>query len=200
VNYSAQSSFRFLLPALAGVALFAASPALAQTTTTQPTAALQAVTVPGGGPIGVLNVEEVMLSSSAGKSITAQADARVKALQNDSQKKEDALVAQLKQLDAQHTTNPALPDYEAKRQAILAQDDKLHVDYQKNREAVDQIADKARQILFAAGKKAMQEVAKAKGMNLVLNRNAVNLFPDPLDITDEVIQRVNKTLPNVKLQ
>jgi len=205
VNSSAQSSLRFLLPALSALALLCASPALAQTTTAPAPAQPQAAPVlaaPAGGPlvVGVLNVEDVLLRSTAGKSITAQADARAKQLHDASQKQEDALIAQLKQLDADHQANPAMADYDAKRKAIVAQDDKLHVDFEKNSQAIDQAVDRSRQVLFAAGKKAMQDVAKAKGMTLVLNRNAVNLFPDTMDITDEVLQRVNKTMPNVKLQ
>ena len=197
---------RTLFPAAALLlaAQLSAPAALAQTTTTpaapaQPAPAV--ITAPGTGPLvlGVLDVEEMLLNSTAGKSITAQANARAKALGDDSQKKEDALVAQLKQLDAQRQANPAMPDYDAKRKALVAQDDQLRANFDKNRQAIDQAVDRARQVLYAAGKKAMNDVAKAKGMTLVLNRNAVNLFPDGTDITDEVMQRLNKTLPNVKL-
>jgi len=204
VTFSTPLGIRIFVSGL--VLALGATAASAQTTTTPaaPAAPAPAVlTAPGAAGalvVGVLDVEEMMINSSAGKSITAQANARYKALQDDSQKKEDALIAQLKQLDQQRAANPAMPDYETKRRALVAQDDTLRSNFDKNRQAIDQSADRARQVLFAAGKKAMYDVAKVKGMTLVLNRNAVNLFPNGMDITDDVMQRVNKTLPNVKMQ
>jgi Skp family chaperone for outer membrane proteins len=45
----------------------------------------------------------------------------------------------------------------------------------------------------------MQEVAKARGLTLILDRAAVPYSPQPWNITDEVMARLNKALPSVKL-
>src|SRR5690606_35121477 len=43
------------------------------------------------------------------------------------------------------------------------------------------------------------EIAKERGVNLVLNKAQVLLFPTELDITDEALAKLNQRLPTVDL-
>ncbi len=45
----------------------------------------------------------------------------------------------------------------------------------------------------------MQDVAKQRGLTLILDRAAVPYSPQPWNITDDVMTRLNKALPTVKL-
>jgi len=90
-------------------------------------------------------------------------------------------------------------DYSAKRQAIQQQDQLLQQNYDKSKQALGQRLDKARSTITASARKAVQDVAKQRNLTLVLDRSAAHLFAPQWDITDEVMQRLNKTLPNIKL-
>ena len=193
--------FNGLMAALAFA--LAAHAAEAQTTTTQPAAPAQAA--PGQNipiVIGILDTEAVVLGSNAGKSLTSQANAQLKALQDATQKQEDALIAKLKTLDTQRRANPPQisdADYGAQRQALVAADDKLRADFGNNKDALDQRVDKARQSLLQAATKVIQEIAKARGLTLILARTSAPLFPEQWNITPDVVARLNKALPSIKL-
>jgi Skp family chaperone for outer membrane proteins len=151
--------------------------------------------------IGVLDAEAIFINSSAGKSIKSQADAQLKALQDNTQKQGDALMVKAQQLEAKRTANPPISaaDYAAQRKALAAQDDKIRGDFDKNKQALDQRVAKARDVLSNTARKIMQDIATARGLTLILNRSSLNMFPPQWNITDEVMQRLNKTLPSVKL-
>ena len=192
---------RTVAAAAALCALVAAGPAFAQTTApAQPTA-------PAGGVpanqipviVGVLDTQAILNTSSAGKALNTQWNAAMKALNDDMKKKEDGLRAQAQQLEAARGNNPPSADYLAKRKALEQQDVQYQQAFAKNKQAWDGRLDKARDSIATAARKAMQDVAKQRGLTLVLDRAAVPYSPQPWNITDEVLARLNKALPSVKL-
>ena len=68
-------------------------------------------------------------------------------------------------------------EYMQARQQLQAQDDKIRGDFDKNRQALDARVEKARQSLLQAASKVIQDVAKARGLNLIIARTSVTLFP-----------------------
>jgi Skp family chaperone for outer membrane proteins len=202
--------FRPLFAALAASfgLMLAAQAADAQTTTqtTQPAApAAQGTAAPAQNipiVIGILDTEAVVLGSSSGKSLTAQANAQLKALQDATQKQEDALIAKVKALETARRANPPQiteEQYGQQRQTLIAQDDQLRQNFEKNKEALDQKVDKARQGLLQAATKVIQDVAKQRGLTLILSRTSAPLFPEQWNITPDVVARLNKALPSIKL-
>lgn len=190
----------------------AASSAFAQTTQSTPTVPTFQV-APGGQPaqaapaaqgaiaFGVMDTQQVLNESNVGKSLNAQWDANVKALNDDMDKKESALRAQAQQLETQRSGNPPISqaDYQTKRRALEAQDAQYQQAYDKGKQLLNDRLDKARNTVTTAARKAMQEAAKARGLTVVFDRSAVPYSPEPWNITEDVIQRLNKILPNIKL-
>jgi Skp family chaperone for outer membrane proteins len=181
----------------------AAGSALAQTTTppapaqpVQPIAANQIPVI-----VGVLDTQAILNVSSAGKSLNTQWNAAMKALNDDMAKKEDGLRAQAQQLEQARSGNPPISpaDYAAKRKALEQQDGQFQQAFTKNKAAWDARLDKARESIAATARKAMQDVAKQRGLTLIFDRAAVPYSPQPWNITDEVMARLNKALPSVKL-
>jgi Skp family chaperone for outer membrane proteins len=175
----------------------AAGPALAQTATqTQPAAANQIPIV-----MGVLDTQAILNLSSAGKSLNTQWDAAMKALNDDMNKKENGLRAQAQQLEAARSGNPPMApaDYAAKRKALEQKDAEYQQAFAKSKQGWDARLNKARDTIANAARKAMQEVAKQRGLTMILDRAAVPYSPQPWNVTDEVMARLNKALPSVKL-
>jgi Skp family chaperone for outer membrane proteins len=195
--------FARIVAATAALCAFAAAgPALAQTTT-QPAPTLPAPAAGAPIPIvvGVLDTQAILNASSAGKSLNTQWNAAMKALNDDMAKKEDGLRAQAQQLETARSGNPPIApaDYAAKRKALEQQDVQFQQAFAKNKAAWDSRLDKARESIAVAARKAMQEVAKARGLTLIFDRAAVPYSPQPWNITDDVMARLNKVLPTVKL-
>jgi len=195
---------RTVAAAAAFCAFVAAGPALAQTTTqqapaqpAQPVAANQIPVI-----VGVLDTQAILNVSSAGKALNTQWTAAIKALTDDMAKKEDALRVQAQQLETARSGNPPMTpaDYAAKRKALEQQDVQYQQAFAKNKQTWDTRLDKARESIATAARKAMQDVAKQRGLTLILDRAAVPYSPQPWNITDEVMARLNKALPSVKLQ
>jgi len=182
-------------------------PALAQNAPAAPAAPAQpAKPAAAAGPattipMGVIDSQVVLNTSSVGKSLNAQWTASLKALNDDMAKKENALRAQAQQLEMQRSANPpiSVADYNTKRKGLEDQDNQNQATYAKNRQALDQRRNKALETVTTAARKAMTDVAKAHNLTVVFDRSAVPYSPEPWNITDEVLARLNKALPNVKL-
>ncbi|HVM82449.1 MAG TPA: OmpH family outer membrane protein [Candidatus Binatia bacterium] len=185
------------------VPTFQTTPAQTQAAPVTPAAAVPAAQVPAAQvPIllGLLDSGAILNLSSVGKSLNQQWSASLKALDEDTSKKEDALRAQAQALEQQRVANQVTPaDYAAKRQAIQQQDQLLQQNYDKGKQALGQRLDKARATIAASARKVVQDVAKQRNLTLVLDRSAAHLFAPQWDITDDVMQRLNKSLPNIKL-
>lgn len=196
---------RFMRIVAATVALcafgLAGAPAHAQTAQPQQPAA-GAPAQPAQIPVvvGVLDTQAILNTSSAGKSLNTQWMAALKALNDDMEKKEGQLRTQAQQLETQRSANPPLSpaDYATKRKALEQQGLTFQKAYTKGKDALDQRLDKARNAIAASARKAMQDVAQARRLTLVLDRAAVPYSPQPWNITDEVLARLNKALPSVK--
>jgi Skp family chaperone for outer membrane proteins len=185
----------------------AVQPAAAQSTTpAQPVQAPAAPAQPVSPSqipvvIGILDTQAVLNESAVGKSLNAQWAASQKALDDDMAKKEGGLRTQAQALDQQRQANPPIApaDYNAKMKALQAQDDKFQQDYEKGKQALQDRRNKALQTVTAAARKAMQDVARQRGLTLIIDRSAAPYSPQPWNITDDVMARLNKTLPNIKL-
>lgn len=165
--------------------------AAAQTAAPQPTAQYPLV-------VGVLDGDAVLNGSNAGKSLRQQYDQKVKALQADVAKQEDALRTQLQNLQSQRSSLQP-QDFEAKQIAIRQQADKLRQDAIAKRKAINTSAEKARGALIQSAQKSLQEVAQQKGLTLVIDKSATHLSAPGWDITNEVLQRLNKAMPTIKM-
>lgn len=167
------------------------TPAAAQTATPQPAAQLPLV-------VGIVDGDAVLNKSTAGKSLRQQFDQKVKALQADVAKQEDALRTQLQNLQSQRASLQP-QDFDAKQLAIRQQADKLRTDAVNKRKAINQSAETARDTLVQSAQKALQDVAQQKGMTLVIDKSATHLSAPGWDMTNEVLQRLNKALPTIKM-
>jgi Skp family chaperone for outer membrane proteins len=173
---------RFALPALLGAALFAGS-ASAQ----------------GATSIGVVDTEQVLENSLAGKAVKLERE-----------KYGTAYTNQVKDTEAKLRTE----DQELSQQrGVLAPDvfqQKATAFQQKIQDFQNTVRDKQERLEFASNQAMQeiantmlvvsQEVAKEKGLNAVLPRGAVLVFEPGMDITKSVLDKLNARLPSVQFQ
>ena len=193
-----------------------AAPSFAQTTQQQPTvptfqtpaqpaAPAQApAAVPAGQipvNIGILDSGRVSNTSAAGKSLNEQVNAALNQIEAGFNKKEQALQVQMQQLVAARSANPPLApaDFEAKRKALVAADQQLQQSYDADKKALGARVDKARAKIGEALQKILTDIAQKRGLTLVLERTAAHLYVPQWDITQEVMTRLNKVVPSIKL-
>ena len=142
----------------------------------------------------VVDTQRVIHESKAGKAIEAQLQQRFATYQKDFAKQE----AELK------STRQALQ----KQQTILAQDAftakakefDMHVgevgrNEQQAQRALLVAQNEAMAKEIGAIREILEEIAKKRGANLVLDRAAVMFFDAAFDVTDEVLKRLDEKMP-----
>jgi Skp family chaperone for outer membrane proteins len=185
-----------------GIALFGAltiTPvAFAQTQAAAPAAAPV-----GAGPalvpptIAVVDMQRVVVESAAGKSIQAQLDTERRKIRDQVTRMEDELKTAQNQYirtrsvmapDAAKEQEQSLQRKQADAQRILQE--RQEAFQRGSGDAINVVEDNMRAIV--------QQIAAERRIGMVINKQAVISIADKnMDITDDVVQRLNTKLPTV---
>ncbi|MCL6608468.1 MAG: OmpH family outer membrane protein [Geminicoccaceae bacterium] len=146
----------------------------------------------------VVDHQRIMRDSKAAKSIQQQLEVRRKLYLDQLAKEEQRLAEVGKELARQRGVLAAevfaqkRKEYEEAVQALqrASNERRRQLD-----EALGAANNQVRQVL----KEIVDELAEARGFNLVLPASAVLLFSPKIDITEEVMARLDRKLPSVKL-
>lgn len=152
------------------------------------------------GPIviAVIDRQGIMTLSSAGKGLQAAGSQRGKALQDDIQKRQDALVKQGQALEQQKATLTP-QDYQNKRLDLSKQSDQLRLDFQNKKRAFDASAQQALEQIQNQTFVIVKQIVAQKNITVVLYKDMVALAgTGVIDITPDVIAQLNQKLPSVK--
>jgi len=147
----------------------------------------------------VIDYQRILLESAASKSIADQMDVRRKAFQDEIGKEEQRL----------HEARKAL----GKQRSILANDafETKQEEFEKEYADVRQLASDRRKQLEEVSAEAVNEVKSAlieivtdiaddRGFNLVLPSSQVLFFSRQVDLTDEVLSKLNARLSQVSVR
>lgn len=169
-----------LLAAAVSLALVAA-PALAQTA------------------IGVVNFGKITQVSKAATSVQNQVKAKQKALQSEADAKEKALLAEdqalVKQKDGADKAG-----FEAKVKAFREKAAKEQRAWQDKKVGLNKSTAEALDTIQKSLIEIVKQVAAEKKLNLVISSAQVLYSDASLDITDEVLKRLDAKLPSVSVK
>ncbi|OYX45629.1 MAG: hypothetical protein B7Z02_00110 [Rhodobacterales bacterium 32-67-9] len=173
-----------LWSAIVALALVAGAPAcLAQTAPERPVQS----------PILTLDQDQLFGGSLWGKRAAARIEAASAELAAENRQIEADLTREERALTEVRATMPA----EEFRKAADAFDAKV-TDIRRTQEAkaraIGQMQDAERQRFYAAALPVMGEVLRSRGAVAVLDSRAIFLAADVIDITDEMIERIDATL------
>ncbi len=159
---------------------------------------LPRVTSPPAAVIGVLGIPDIMRASAAAQQIEKAIGERREKLNEDAQKEQGAWRDLQQQLANQRATltPEQIRNKERELQDRITNAQKLFRD--RNRiiqEAGQYGLAQIERMLIAV----IRQVADSRGMNLVLHRAQVALNINEFDITEQVVDQLNKTLPTVVL-
>jgi outer membrane protein len=174
--------FRFLIAAVVAVPLV--SPAQAQTI---PTAV-----------IGVVDVQRVLRESKASKSVRPEIDRMRKAFQGEVSKQEQ----QLRQVEQELNRQRAILAPEAfaqKRRAFSEEARKAQSAVQLRRRDLDRAFNNTKNEILKNLFVAAQAVAEAKKLNMLVEKRSVFLSAKTMDVTSDIIVRLDKRLPKLKI-
>ena len=153
----------------------------------------------GGADFAVIDIEKILNESKAGKSLKAQLEKKRKEFQTEFSSKEKTLQDAAKKLvEKKDEMEPEKLASERKKfETQLLETRKL---FQKRRASLDRGLGKAMQDLRREVIQIAAEVADEKQYKAVLTRDSVVIVQKELDITDELLKRLDKKVSTVALK
>jgi len=185
----------------AGLAMaVAATPAFAATEAAAPAAAAPSSAAAAAPALayGFVDLGHIMAATNVAKQANDELSAKKKEITAEFGKKGDALKAQIDSLMQQKSTM-AQADFEKKMIDLQKKGQDLQRAFEDRKRGFDIVMSKTiKQIQDQAGD-IVQQVAQEKGYAAVFTREAVFIGARNLDITDEVIDRMNKSGKKVSI-
>ncbi len=148
--------------------------------------------------IAVLGIQEIMRDSAASQGVQAEAQKREAARRAEVEKRENALLAADQQL-AQQRSSLSQDDFVKKRNELAQQAVEVRKYAQTQQGMIAEMARKGEAEIRKALVQIVAEIAKEKGITVVLSKASLALYPDEFDITAEALKRLNAKLPSVTL-
>ena len=167
-----------------------------------------AQTVSESAPISqTMEVTRIGVADLNGILRAADANARVRELLDAQRQKfqdEFSLVeAELQQTERDLMSKRELlsaEEYDKQIKAFQVRVTQLQQDIQRKRQAIDNAYQKAQSDIRTEALSIITEVAKAKNLDLVLNRDASLIFLPHLNISDGVLTRLNERTKNARIE
>ena len=150
------------------------------------------------GAIIVVDVQEIMRSAAAARSIQTQLDAQRATYQEDVNKKE-ADLRKLEQELTQQRLVLAEDAFNQRRRDFEAKVNDVQRDVQNRKRQLDQAFEDNMNKVRAALLDVIEQLASEAKIALVLPRSNVVLADRALDFTTEVQTRLDKKLPSIKV-
>ena len=148
--------------------------------------------------IAVLGVQRVLFECAAAIDIKAQVDQRRQRYQEERNKQEQELRALIQELQSQSTI--LAPEALArKRREFENRVTEMEQVTKTHKRELDQAYDYGMKEVRSTLTTIIAELAKERGFNLVLPQATLVISNSVLNITDEVLSRLNVRLPSVKV-
>lgn len=148
--------------------------------------------------IGVIDLQRILGQAEAAREIIAQRDRYLNAYQSEAAEEEKAL----READQELVRKRAVVAPEAfatEREEFQKRVAAFQREVQTRRRNLERAFGEAMNKVQAAVIRITDRVAAERGLNLILYRTQVFLFDPTMDITDAVLERVNKELPSVTM-
>ena len=148
--------------------------------------------------IAIVDLNLILLDSKSAKDATKQFEKIQKKTENDIiESDKNMLDERNKLIEQQSVVAPEafelkVKDYEKKLQ-------NYQTDKQDKLRKLDGILQKARNEILEEVKPILEQISRDIGVTIILEKNSVLLSADNMDITNEVIKKLNKKLPKIKV-
>lgn len=146
----------------------------------------------------VIDYQRIFQDAKAARAIGDQVDARRRLYQEEIARQEQRLHEADKELARQRTVLSA-EAYAERRRDFEAQVAEIQRKVQERRRQLDQAKAAALNEVRAAVIEVIGELADTRGFNLVLPTSGLLLFSPQIDLTAEVLRRLDEKLPTVKV-
>lgn len=149
--------------------------------------------------IAVVDVQRVLTEAKASKSVQPEIDNLRKDFQNNVRDEERALREAEQQL-AQQRAILSPEAFAQKRREFADKASEAQRQVQERRKSLDKAFNATRNVIIQNLALVTQEIARERKLNIVLDKKFTFMSANSLDITSDVIARLDKKLPRVKIE
>ncbi len=146
-----------------------------------------------------VNIQKIMRDSQAAQSVRTQVEAKRGTFQKEMSELEEQLRVKNQELAKQRTLLSA-EAFEEKRKQFRADVGEAQKKVQEKRIALDKAFSETLGQIQAALNEIVAQLAQEKGFNMAIPTSQILYAAPELDVTDEVLVRLNKKLPSVALK
>lgn len=175
----------------AGLVITAGTAGIAQTVPAAPVAAQPVV-------MGVIDIQYILTNAKAAKGVKAALEKQAAAYQAELAQQENAIRSADQQLQQQRATL-SQQDFDAKKAALGQQVEALRQKAAARNKQLQQMENGAMTQVEQALLQTTADIAKARGLTMVLNKAMVVLNVASYDITKEALQKLDAKIASVKL-
>lgn len=150
------------------------------------------------GQIAIIDIKKILNESKATKGIQEQIEGQRKKVQADVTKQEEALRAEDKKLAEQRSVLSA-EAFAAKQKTFKEKVLKAQKEVQDHRGKLETAYNKALASVQEVLIETLKEMAKKRGFKAVIPAAHVAYYDDSLDITNDVLKKLDEKLPSVKV-
>ena len=149
--------------------------------------------------IGIIDINKVLTESKAAVDAAKQIEKIQKKSEEESKNEDELLINEREKLIEQQTVmapeafEVKVADFEKKVQSY-------QIERQEKLRKLDQMVQKARAQILEEVKPIIKDYSDQLGITVILEKNAVIMSADDMDMTDQVIKILNKNLPEIKVK
>jgi|TARA_A100001011_G_scaffold316298_1_gene335218 outer membrane protein len=148
--------------------------------------------------IGVIDINKILSDADAAIIAAKQIEEIAIEIENEIKKSDEEIIKEQNLLiESQSIMAPEA--FESKRNEYESKVQKYNNERQSKLMKIDELIAVSRNDVLSAMKPILEEISNEKGITIILEKTSIMLSAEKMDITDEVLKKLNKSLPTVEV-
>ena len=148
--------------------------------------------------IGVIDLNKILAEADAAVGASEQIEEIAKEIEGEIKKSDEEIIKEQNLLiESQAIMAPEA--FETKRKEYEIKVQKYNAERQSKLLKIDELIALSRNDVLNALKPILEEISNQKGITILLEKGSVMLNADKMDITDEVLKKLNREFPELKV-
>ena len=148
--------------------------------------------------IGVIDINKILAEANAAVEAAEEIEKIAIEIENEIKLSDEEIIKEQNLLiESQSIMAPEA--FEAKRIEYESKIQTYNSDRQSKLMKIDELIAISRNDILNAIKPILEEISNEKGITVILEKTSIMLNAEKMDITNEVLKKLNKSLPNIKV-
>lgn len=148
--------------------------------------------------IGVIDINRILADANAAVKAAKEIEEIAIEIENEIKTSDEEIIREQNLLiESQSIMAPEA--FEAKRSEYESKVQKYNNERQSKLMKIDELIAVSRNDILNALKPILEEISNEKGITIILEKTSIMLNAEKMDITNEVLKKLNRSLPNIKV-